>query len=255
MKRKYLVCIVVAIILVGAALSSQARDERGETLFAAARQGDLDAIKTLFAKGVNVNALNTTGATALHVAAGAGQREACEFLVKSGADVAAKDSWGKTPLHYAVASRHADATAFLIIKGKWAGTYEEEELEKVKRLLSQGMDVDAKGLGDKTLLHYAARTGYLHVAALLVGYGADMNTRNARNQTPLQFARQRRNASVILLLEDAKPGAFLTDQEDLNQWLHTRDVDPHGSEDRSHDVSVVSVKAPSHCVQGDVVPV
>jgi len=288
MKREYLVYIVVAITLVEAALSSQARDEQGESLFAAAQQGDLDKIEALLREGVDTDKSNPAGVTALHVAAGAGQKEVCAFLldkganinaqawgnqtplhwavqagrkdivtllIEKGADVDAKDAAGRMPIHYALAGKNADVTAFLIMQGKWKGTYEEKELEKVKWLLSQGMDVDAKGLNGNTLLHYAARTGYIHVAALLVGYGADVNARNDSKRTPIQEARRLNNTSLALLLTDAKPGAFLTDQEDLNQWLQNGDVDPHVGEDRSHNVSVVSVKTPLHCAQGDVVPV
>ena len=98
MKLEYIVCIAVTITLAGSALSSQARDEQGEALFAAARQGHLDKINALLNEGIDVNKSNPAGATTLHVAAGAGQQEVCSFLLDKGADVNAKNKSRQTPI-------------------------------------------------------------------------------------------------------------------------------------------------------------
>jgi hypothetical protein len=61
MKNECIACIAVAITLVGTALTSQGRDEKGEALFDAAKQGDLDAIKELLSDGVDINKSNPAG--------------------------------------------------------------------------------------------------------------------------------------------------------------------------------------------------
>jgi len=221
MKHEYLVCVTIALVIAGTALASEPRGKQGETLFAAVKAGDIERVKACIADGADVNA---------------------------------KDATGRMPIHYALAGRHAEITAFLIMQGKWTGTYEEKELRKVRWLLSEGMDIDARGLvGDNTLLHLAAQTGYVHVAALLVGCGANINARNDSGQTPLQVARQQRNESVALLLKDATSGAFLLHQADLTRWLHDQDADYSRQWKGIHDISITGVTAPAQCVQGEVV--
>lgn len=63
-------------------------------------QNNLDAIAALLAKGANVNATTTDGATALHQAVGRGD-EIVKFLVEKGAALDLKDKFGRTPLDVA----------------------------------------------------------------------------------------------------------------------------------------------------------
>ena len=65
-----------------------------EQLIGAAKSGDLAAVKTLLAKGADVNAKDGDGLTALIAAAGEGQLEVVRLLLNKGAD-ANKDHGGR----------------------------------------------------------------------------------------------------------------------------------------------------------------
>lgn len=192
----------------------------------------------------------------LFAAVQAGEIEQVKSLLAKGADVNTKDESSRLPLHYAVVGEHQDILLLLIARAVQLGSFEHKELAKVKRLLAQGMDVNAKGPGGNILLHFASQTGYLHVAALLIGMGADVDTRNDSGRTPLQVARQHHNTDIALLITEAHGGTFLTiDQDSLVHWLHTQDVAPNAKGDGGHDVSVTNATVSSDCVQGDTIPI
>src|SRR5262245_18445811 len=56
-----------------------------DDLIAAAKKGDVEAVKSLIAKGANVNTRTNYGATALHFAADRGHLEVIKVLVEAGA--------------------------------------------------------------------------------------------------------------------------------------------------------------------------
>ena len=58
----------------------------------------------------------------------------------------------------------------------------------MKTLLGQGAKVDVKDVNENTPLHYAASTGHLEVAELLIGKGAPLNAKNKKSMEPLYAA-------------------------------------------------------------------
>ena len=89
----------------------------------AAKDGNLLRVKQLLEEGVDVNAKNGFGWTALMVAAWNGHVEVVHALVGAGADLNAKDNDGWTAL---------------------MGTAENGHVEVVRALLAAGADVNAK---------------------------------------------------------------------------------------------------------------
>ena len=67
----------------------------------AAKAGDLAAVQAQLDAGVDVNAKDWLGGTALLEAAIKGHKEVVELLIAKGADVNAKDVDGKTQLDWA----------------------------------------------------------------------------------------------------------------------------------------------------------
>jgi ankyrin repeat protein len=61
----------------------------------------LDAVKFCHALGMDVNAVNEMGLTAVHAAANRGSDDIIEFLVQKGARLDVKDKEGRTPLTWA----------------------------------------------------------------------------------------------------------------------------------------------------------
>lgn len=192
----------------------------------------------------------------LFAAVKAGDIEKVKSLITKGADLNAKDESGRSPIHYALSGKNQDILIFLITHAVQPDSFEYKELQKIKQLLAQGMDVNAKGPSDNTLLHFAARTGYLHVASLLISIGADLNARNDSGQTPLQVARSRRNIDIVLLIRQAQNGTFLAiDQERLRHWLNASEVVPNAKSGGIHDISITNITVSSECMQGDTIPI
>lgn len=80
-----------------------ARSDWGE--FVTEQVGDStikDELKALLDSGIDVNARDRSGRTALHLAATLGQAKLAHYLLARGADVNAKDRIGRTPLMLAV---------------------------------------------------------------------------------------------------------------------------------------------------------
>ena len=76
--------------------------------------GNLQAVKEHLAKGLDINAKNKDGVTALQIATLLGQYEIAELLVQKGADVNAKANDGTTALHSAAfLGRHKEAKLLL----------------------------------------------------------------------------------------------------------------------------------------------
>src|SRR5947209_8712558 len=113
------------------AATADAADDLREPLWAAARNGDATAVRTLLKKGADVNARNEIGITALWIAAGNGKSDVVEVLLEHGADVNARDGiWYQTPLSLALGGFGGDGSPDL-----------------VKRLLRAGArDVDAAAM-------------------------------------------------------------------------------------------------------------
>ena len=71
------------------------------SIYDAANDGNIEAVKQHLADGADVNAKNDFGSTPLIAAALKGHKEIAELLISQGADVNAKNNRGQTPLDWA----------------------------------------------------------------------------------------------------------------------------------------------------------
>ena len=69
------------------------------SIYEAAREGNIEAVKQHIAAGTDVNAKGDGGVTPLHIAPLGSHKEVAELLIAKGADVNAKKDDGETPLH------------------------------------------------------------------------------------------------------------------------------------------------------------
>jgi hypothetical protein len=110
---KYLLITIAAIVLMGCgfgvnkplvvSVDTVAGAKAPDTsIYEAANQGNIEAVKQHLAAGVNVNVKDSVGETPLHSAAIKGRKEVVKLLIAKGADLNAKDKDGETPLDWAI---------------------------------------------------------------------------------------------------------------------------------------------------------
>lgn len=80
--------------------------ENVSSLLFAANENDMDEIRNLIMKGVDLNIKDYDKRTALHIAASEGHLEVVEILLKSGANPRPKDRFKNTPLIDAIRGNH-----------------------------------------------------------------------------------------------------------------------------------------------------
>ena len=181
-----LLTAVIGSLVLGAALFAA---PTSTPVADAARSGDLEAVRSLLARGADANAAHGDGMSALHWAAERGDAKMAEALIHAGATVDAVTRIGHyTPLH--VASSAGQATV-------------------VDLLLASGANAMAwTSTGGVTPLHLAAASGNVTAIDVLLDRGADVDAQEkAWSQTPLMFAAARDRVGAIrtLLARGADP--------------------------------------------------
>ncbi len=168
---------VLALCAAGNAETAGAADRR---LAEAAKQQDADAVARLLRQGVDVDAPQGDGATALHWAAHWNAVETLDLLTDAGASVDAENDLGATPLWVACAGRSTAA---------------------VRRLLEGGADPHAGLGGAETALMRCAYTGDPEAVRALIDHGAEIDAAEpARGQTALMWAAANRHPAVTRVL-------------------------------------------------------
>jgi ankyrin repeat protein len=181
---------VVASVLGASLALGAARSPADESPVAdAVMRGDSSRVRQLIKQGLDVNAAQPDGMTALHWAAQRGDAGGAQMLMYAGARVDAVTRNGNyTPLH--LAARNGRAAA-------------------VKALLAAGADVNAvTTTGAVTALHFAASNGDPATVSALLDKGAPVDTREgAWGQTPLMWAASANRVAALDVL--IKRGANL----------------------------------------------
>jgi cytohesin len=142
--------------------------------------GTAALVRLLLKNGADVDARDgdgKTGATPLHVAALRGHEEAVRVLLAARADVKAVDAQGHTALYLACLNRQTRVAALLL-----------------ERNADPNVAAAESGL---TALHQAVLADNPELVALLLKYQADRKATDAQGRTPLDVARERKNAAVL----------------------------------------------------------
>ena len=154
-------------------------------LMKAVEHNDLAKVKALIAQGVDVDALEPSGDAPLVMAAYLGHSDIVKALLEAGADVRAVDPGMRaTALHAAA----------------YAGRTEAARL-----LIQHGIDIDRQGpVNGYTALHDAIWQNNVDTAAVIIEGGADLTLKSHDGQTALDFARAKRRAAIVELIERAQ---------------------------------------------------
>ena len=87
-----------------------------------------------------------------------------------------------------------------LIAGPLHDAAEKGDLTKVKQLIDEVMDVNARDKDGFTSLDLAARKGHTLVAELLISKGAKVNVKDSKGETPLVKALHEGHKDVAKLL-------------------------------------------------------
>ncbi|XP_076285931.1 transient receptor potential cation channel subfamily A member 1-like [Lasioglossum baleicum] len=177
--------------------------------------GNLEIVEDLLKNGADVNMLDYKvyfgGISLLQRAVNEKQVQMAKLLINYGANVNVKNIRGETPIVNAIQNRDTKMIELLLTNG--ADIKEDPEvvctavmcgnLELVEDLLKNGTDVNMLN-GNiyyrNSLLHRAVNEKQVQMAKLLINYGANVNVKDTREETPIVNAIQNRDTKMIELL-------------------------------------------------------
>lgn len=144
-------------------------------------------VKLLIEKGADINAITSTGQTALHYAGDHGEYELAKIAFEiAKPEVNRQDYYGLTALHFACRKGHKAVAGLL---------------------LDNGADPNAQENYGFTPLHEAAENGHAEIAKLLIEHQADPSLQltaafdpYSKGFTALDVAKAKRHTDVIKIL-------------------------------------------------------
>jgi ankyrin repeat protein len=155
------------------------RDPKGQTgLNVAMMEQSPKSAKLLLAQpGIDINAVNNAGESALMLAALKGDMADVKLLLDRGAKV---NLAGWSPLHYAATG---------------------PDPKIVQLLIDNGADLNARSPNGTTPLMMAAQYGSEDNVKVLLDHGADLSLRNQKDLGALDFAKASGRAPLVRQLE------------------------------------------------------
>ena len=201
-------------LFITAGMDINAQDDDGRTALSFAAQEDhVEVIRILVEQWVaeaGAQAREDDGRTALMYAAFGGDVEVVRFLLANGADIHAQDDDGRTALSFAAQEDHVEVIRILV--EQWvaeAGAQARED-------------------GGRTALMYAALGGDVEVVRFLLANGADIHAQEDGGRTALMYAALGGDVEVVRFL--LANGADIHAQEDDGRTALMRAADEGGVE-------------------------
>jgi len=189
-----------------------AKDKLGRTaLHYASEKGHTEVARLLISHGayVNVTGASDRNRTPLHYAAMIGDKQTVELLISKGANINAKDRNGSTPLFEAMRSPavgRKEVVELLVSKGAKIPELHLAaylgDMEKLKKYLQDGIDINSQEDFGSTPLHAAANSGKKDIVEFLINKGADVDAKakDVFGLTPLYCAAMHNYEDIADLL-------------------------------------------------------
>ncbi|KAF5338785.1 hypothetical protein D9758_012073 [Tetrapyrgos nigripes] len=197
--------------------------KRTTKLHLAVQDGNVAAVREALKDGVDVDALNDKGSTALHLSAKAPHIdiEIMRLLLLHGADFKLMDKaiiWPATPICLAAETGNLEGTRLLLEVGADAPELEGERTAALNSATSEGhlhivrlllehktpIGFDA---GYRSTMHTAAAStdkNALDIMHLLIEYGGDIKQLDDYERSPLQLAAMHGANEIIQVLLDLR---------------------------------------------------
>jgi ankyrin repeat protein len=198
----------------------------------AAEKQDRAQVAALVKQGIDVNAAQVDGMTALHWAVYHDDLSTTTLLLNAGASAKAANRYGVTPLSLACTNGNTEIAELLLKAGADPNTTlrggetalmtaaRTGRTGPVQALLARGAKVDGRDRKGQTALMWAAAEGHADVVQLLLKAGADFRTPLPSGFTPLHFAARDGQIDVVRVL--IKAGA------DVNEAMRPTKPAPRG---------------------------
>lgn len=196
-------------------------------------------------QGLDVNANQPDGMTALHWAVYHDQRSLTQKLIRSKAEVNRKTRYGVAPLSLACLNGNEELIADLLEAGARVDeslpggesplmtAARTGKLKAVQRLLESGARVDDQEQHGQSALIWAAAEGHAKVVMELIRYGADFRSPLASGLTPLLLAARNGHSNVVHVL--LEKGA------DLNETVQAKSR-PHKGAPNGYSAILLAVE-------------
>ena len=195
-------------------------------LHLASAKGNYTVVNFLIDK-VDLNALDETKSTPLHLALINGNSDIAKLLIEKGADVNIPDNKEQISLHLALFNKDLDLVKLLVRYKADVNARNKDKLTPlhvalhhsphgecrfIDVLLANGGDPNARDGSGHSPLHFASQKGDIEIAKSLLEGGAKVNLKDWKRQTPLHVASN--NQKMALLLVQHGADAFALDHND-----------------------------------------
>uniref|UniRef100_A0A8D0KYA7 Ankyrin 3 n=1 Tax=Strix occidentalis caurina TaxID=311401 RepID=A0A8D0KYA7_STROC len=163
-------------------------------------------------KDNDIDALNSSSETLLHVAAANGHLTIMEYLISKGAKTDVKDRKGRTPLHRAAEKGHGDAVKVLLRHGAYMYSLDMEGKTPLHLAAQNNHGHIVKMILKEEARSYRNKHNFLHMAALkdesslaktLLKAGASTEGKDERGQTALSYAVSQGSENTAKVLLEA----------------------------------------------------
>ncbi|GJC88347.1 putative ankyrin repeat protein RF_0381 [Colletotrichum liriopes] len=217
------------------------QNEKKETpLHLAAYRGKTAVIAMLLARGVDINAVNSSGWSPLDIAGKQGDLDVIKLLLEKGAsvsvdmtynsnpaimaklieygvDINAANSSGWSPLDIASKQGDLDVIKLLLENGAsiWADTIYNSNPAVMTTLIEHGVDINAADPSGKRPLDIALQRRDLDRVKIVLQKGASIDAADTYGRTPIEIAAREYDLACVDLL--VEKGAVFT--KGLSEYL------------------------------------
>ena len=213
----------------------QVKARQVNEMILAASKGDLGAIQDQIQRGSELTCLDYDLRTPLHLAAAENQLHVVRFFIDEAAGECGDfnlnpiDRWGGTPLDDAYSQGHGEVISALEKAGAHRGQVSRSahqpslsqsplaavdslktgeliwaaslgDLVAIRRLVAQGVPLEAADYDRRTAMHLAAAEGHLQLVQFLLAHGTRVNPEDRWGNTPLDDAIRHEQRTIAELL-------------------------------------------------------